>query len=125
MTVENSVSHGLRGVNDVTFTACITSMQLFEVIGNTDTTEGKGRRITLGWFVDEYAAKSFANGRGTMGYVAPIERSEKRCIIDEFGNIMIFGERVHKTDPAWLATAKREAILAKLTPEEIDFLDIK
>ena len=107
-------------------TARTDTRTVFQVIANTDTTEGRGSNYTVGWFLTEGVAKSAARGKGPMGTDARVEREQKDVVIVEAGGvrkIFLLGPPVDASyeDPAEV----RRRALAKLTPEEREALGVK
>lgn len=104
-------------------------LMLCEVITNSDLTEGRGQRVSLGWFLHQLDAQERARGAGVLGTDAIIERSEqwvlryKACTVHGSREVIhIVGTEVivHYVDPEVL----RQRALAKLTPEEIKLLGL-
>lgn len=103
--------------------ATIRTATVHRVIGNTDTTEGRGRSFTLGWFLDHGAATRFAQGRGVMGTPAYIESRTEQIVqvVDGAGRPIegechILGEQLWTPEKA--ANKARQDALAKLTIED-------
>jgi hypothetical protein len=46
---------------------------IFEVYGNSDTTEGRGSKVHIGYFTDEGVAHKAAKGQGVMGTEATVK----------------------------------------------------
>lgn len=108
-------------------TGTIEVASIYKVIGNTDTTEGRGSSVLLGTFLDMGAALAWAEGRGVMGTPADV-RSEAAKIVRVGDRAYVLGQRVDTT----IAEAKeaaladlRKAALAKLTTAEREALGVK
>lgn len=100
----------------------------YEVITNTDTTEGRGRNYTLGVCSNESAAKALAKGQGVMGSNAEVRRTTFLRVQynDHSGDLQDFyvmksQDVTEHFDPE---AEEREAALAKLTDREKELLGI-
>jgi hypothetical protein len=118
------LGHG-HGLNDDSpeRRATIRTASVHRVIGNTDTTEGRGRSFTLGWFLDHGPATRFAQGRGVMGAPAEIESRTEQIVqvVDGAGRPIegecyILGESIWTPEKA--ANKAVQEALAKLTVED-------
>lgn len=103
-------------------------MQVYEVITNSDGTEGRGYPVSLGFFRNHADAVIQAHGKGCMGSNAEIESSSALVVETVEGELFLVGARVCK-DIDDLKKATREAVrkraLEKLTPEEREALGLK
>ena len=112
---------GQKGGYDGTlYPANVTKMHLFEVRGESDTTEGRGGTYLVGWFTDGEIAKKAAHEKGVWGGHGQI--NEKICDVAVFKNglgeevVGIIKEyvQIDYEDPR----ETRAKALAKLTPKE-------
>lgn len=86
----------------------------FEVLTNSDTTEGRGIPVHVAYTFDEQTANEIAKGRGVMGTMADVKPIDKTiCILDSFDEF----EELQNVE-------KREKALAKLTDEEKQLLGL-
>lgn len=96
---------------------------VYQVISNQDLTEGRGRAVTLGHFLDKRIAGNFAHGRGVMGTdaeVRTITATVVRLNGDDFhleDGTYILGEKI-TTKPVTEEELLRQQALEKLTPAE-------
>lgn len=58
----------------------INERELYNVVGNSDTSEGRGVSVDLGWFFNRMSARTFANGRGTMGSSATVKTETRKTV---------------------------------------------
>lgn len=79
----------------------IENVRLFEVVTNSDLCEGRGSRVSLGWFINKVSAKERARGAGVFGTDANIEEKSK-----------------------WVLVIRRKRALAKLTDEDKEALGL-
>jgi len=98
-------------------TGRIQNKTLYKVESNTDTTEGRGRQYTIGWFVDASVAESAARGQYVMGTDCPVKQEIITVFIeDESRRIFILGKEVEISyeDPKVV----RDRALKKLSAAE-------
>lgn len=102
--------------------AKIFTKTLFQVKSNYDTTEGRGREYTVGWFIDRETAEKAGKGQYVMGGDCPIETVTQEVVLNERGELFLLGKHIEVTyeDPREI----RARALAKLTPEERKALKI-
>jgi len=97
----------------------VTTKNLFVVKTNSDTCEGRGSTVILGYFTDRGKAKSVARGRGVFGSDADVVLEAHRTVFTERG-IFLLGEQINCD----VVEDVRERALAKLTKEEKDALGL-
>lgn len=106
--------------------AKVFEMSLYKVIGNEDE-EGRGKAISLGYFMDEVSANRYAKGRGGFGSDARVELTPGRLAFVQVtyltGKVAYYllGDEV--TQARTKEEIKAEA-LKKLTPEERNALGL-
>lgn len=59
--------------------------EVFEVVINSDLTEGRGGDYVCARFFNEYAAKNFAKGRDVMGSDGKVQKGQVVCVPTGFG----------------------------------------
>jgi len=103
---------------------------LYEVITNEDLCGGRGRSVSLGWYLHRFDAIERARGAGVFGSDAEVKSSEqwvmryRACSPNGSREVIhIIGTEVSVTyvDPK----VSRTRALAKLTPEEREVLGLK
>jgi len=80
----------------------------YEVITNSDLTEGRGRSVHVAYTTNDFTAKQIAKGKGVMGTDAEVRAINKTI-------------RVYETHSEYLGSKQeeiRKKALAKLTKEE-------
>lgn len=107
-----------KAVDTCLDTADIHELTLYKVTTNSDTTEGRGATILIGWFIHEDVARKAARGQGVMGTdanVGPL-RVKVAKTPGKKGKMYLLGDEVSTRyeDPAEV----RARALAKLTDEE-------
>lgn len=88
-------------------------VELWEVSGERDRTEGRGGMYVVGYAQDFAAAERLSEDRGVMG--APGVVRAVRAVRFADGSTYVLGARC---DDAWRAAEARARALAKLTAEE-------
>lgn len=100
--------------------ATIETVTVYTVVGNTDTTEGRGMPVTLGRSTERHVAHMIAKGRGVMGTDADVEHSAERVVrID--GSTFLVGDQVFHSLVEYEAKQKEDLkshALSKLTAAE-------
>ncbi len=88
---------------------------VFRVVGNYDTTEGRGGQYTRGWYLCREIAQAAAKGNYVMGTDCPIEELERVVVQMDEGSFLL-GEKIDTSyeDPRVV----RARALAKLTDAE-------
>lgn len=112
--------------------AKVSEQDLWKVLGNTDTNEGRGATIVLGIFTSRSAADEHAKGKGVFGADATVKHFEG-WVVDvgsvgsteqDMTSIMgsslepgkyLIGEKIHQMDRS---VEVRQRALQKLSPEE-------
>lgn len=74
--------------------ATIETVTFYEVVSNTDLTEGRGGRVVVGRFLDRDVAEIAAKGNYVMGSDCPIEKKTWRVAHLENGERFLLGERI-------------------------------
>jgi hypothetical protein len=109
------------------YQANVFTMNLYEVRGENDSTEGRGGTHLVGWFTSSEIADKAAEGKGVMGYKGTVNPHTKVVVTyrDDEGNDVthLVGEQilVQYEDPKEV----RARGLAKLTPAERHALGLK
>jgi len=96
----------------------IYQASVWHVTSNSDTNEGRGQTVTLGYFLNVGAAQACASGAGVQGTDARIEQITALVVRDKdlAGGVYLLGEEVKST---YTSDVKlREQALAKLTTLE-------
>ncbi len=88
----------------------IKTLTVYMVTTNSDLLEGRGRTITLGYYLNQSDAVIASLGKGVMGSNAEIEAIEKTCVLFD-NKIHIIGDQVQEK----YSPTPREIALAKLT----------
>jgi len=103
---------------------------VYEVVTNSDLTEGRGHRVSLGFFLDEAVARRFAEGKGLMGSDAEIEMRHETVVrvngsfLRREGGSFILGEKI-STEAVTRKELLRQQALMKLTDDEREALEIR
>lgn len=92
---------------------------LYAIVSNSDITEGKGRRVVVGYARTGEEGAALAAGKGVMGSDAAVEGVQAVQLPD--GEVRLLGKRV---DQDWSREAALAAARAKLTPEELKLLKL-
>lgn len=74
--------------------ATITTEMVYMVMANTDSIEGRGRDVCIGYFLDGDMAKNFAKGKDVMGCDARITRTASPCVRLPNGEVRLLGDIV-------------------------------
>lgn len=108
----------------------ISQLSIYEVITNSDLTEGRGARVSLGYFLQKSDACEKAKGAGVFGCDAEVSPAFKWCLsysvwikTDRVRQMVcVLGEEVmlEYTDPNVL----RKRALAKLSAEDLEILGL-
>jgi len=107
----------------------IENVTLYEVVTNSDTCEGRGYAVSLGWFTSKADAKAMAKGQGVWGTDADIKEKSKWVILYTIYNLgnerevaHLVGESVviEYIDPK----IRRKRALEKLTAEDKEALGL-
>lgn len=103
--------------------AVAMDIEYYEVVGNTDNMEGKGRRKVLGVFPlqEGGAANSFAQGKGVFGSPADVQTQQTSVLMmgDRFFRI---GDEVVFNDSDEFKKQQVAKVLSKLSKEDIEIL---
>lgn len=93
---------------------------LYHVTANEDKIEGRGRIITVGWFVSEDVAKQAAEGQGGMGSPAHVTGRSVWVLTTQSGEKFIVGESINtsKEKPEVVRNRALQKIQAVLSAEE-------
>ena len=101
---------------------------VFEVVTNSDTTEGRGVDVTVGFFLKEQDARDASHGKGVMGLDADVKKT-RAVVWEENGKTWCTPlrsvARVWPNNIARLCETVREQALRKLTDEEQEALGLK
>lgn len=98
----------------------IEEREIWNVIGNTDSTEGRGTPVHLGSFLAKVDAEAWAEGRGVMGSKAMLEK-ERVKMVNIHGALHVIGRRAFASMGEAVAEQEadiRRSALAKLSAEE-------
>ena len=87
----------------------------FEIIGNTDLTEGRGRQYTIAYTSNRTTANYIAKGKGVMGTIAEIKPTTIKVIV--FDSPEEYDE--------FMGNTKKINALNKLSEEEIILLGLE
>ncbi len=104
--------------------AVISDIDLYKATTNSDTTEGRGGTILIGYFVSKGVAEKAAKGRGVMGYDGQVDFVKCKVVTkNDTGESWTVGEKISilYEDPAEV----RARALSKLTQEERAALGLK
>jgi len=96
----------------------------YSVIGNTDTTEGRGRSYTMGIAETEKSAKTFAKGKGVMGSDAPVHNTNHLRVRFDEDNDMYAERLTDVITSVECEKREKEEALAKLTDKEKELLGL-
>ncbi len=103
---------------DKSRTAKVTDETIYVVTTNSDSTEGRGRDITIGRYFYRRAAEGAAKGAGVMGTDAKISH-ESAILVHLDSGVFLVGQEVNMLDETVEdREAERQRALAKLTPRE-------
>lgn len=72
--------------------ATITTEMVYMVMANTDSIEGRGRDVCIGYFLDGDMAKNFAKGKDVMGRDARILGIASPCVRLPNGEVHLLGD---------------------------------
>lgn len=56
---------------------------VYEAYTNSDLTEGRGHKVTIGYFVNKIDAEKAAVGKGVMGYNAHVTPANVKFVVFE------------------------------------------
>lgn len=101
----------------------IQELEYFEVVTNSDLTEGRGVPVSLGFFLERIVAEAYSQGRGCMGMPANVKPHRGKCIADN-GVLYIVGPLVRRDAPEDMAKVKQRA-LDKLSTLEKQALGLR
>lgn len=93
---------------------------VYQVMGQTDRTEGRGPLYIVGYATDMAEATRMAQDKGTIGTPGTIKTVMGLRFPN--GEVFVLGERI---DTAWKQQVLRDRAKAKLTPEELNALLVK
>ncbi len=104
-------------------------LNYYEIVGNTDQIEGRGQSTIEGVVVGSLAFREKkAEGHGPMGSHGYLRKASGPVVVLPDGTMYTLGYEVLQ-EPRSLAAdtleAKRQAILAKLTNEDLTVLGLK
>ena len=112
-------------------TFALYEASLYNVYSNTDTTEGRGSTIKIGSFDNQSDADSFAKGKGIMGCLADVKLEVENILVPirsqidyDWINIQLINGKLEPFNPSD-PKKRREEILKKLSPEELEILGLK
>lgn len=103
--------------------ALVHKARVFHAVGNSDHIEGRGQRVTVGWYFTRDEAFAGARGNGVYGGDVSIEERNEQVVqfLDAEGypipgEAYILGEQLWTAEKA--QRSLRESARAKLTAEE-------
>ncbi len=98
------------------------SIPVYEATTNSDSDEGRGSTVTLGWFLTLEDAQKCAKGKGVWGADGRVVTHHKEVALCG-EKVFLLGSEVQKTyqDPKKI----RDQALSKLTEEEKEALGLK
>lgn len=97
--------------------------QVYAVVGNTDSCEGRGSDICLGYYEVQADAEREADGKGVMGTRAEVRPQKCLWIADDEVLIISYGASVKVVTAN--EVAEKQRALAKLSPRERQLLGLK
>lgn len=97
--------------------AVVFDVTVYSVVTNTDLTEGRGGRTTIGYYLEQSAATRGAQGQGVMGSDALVQSAKRSVVQFESGDMFLLGKELRIEPPEDPAVVRKRA-LDKLTPEE-------
>ena len=107
----------------------LSKKTVFEVVGNSDLNEGKGSPRYHGRFMTKELAKDASKGKGVMGFEADVVAREVQVVTFANGHDggasdthYCLGEQVHTFDPEKAKRAALDAVMAKLTINDVNVL---
>ena len=103
--------------------AVVEERMVHEVVTNSDTTEGRGTRVSLGYFLDLTQANEAAHGKGVWGSDARVESGTRKVVIVDVDHVYLLGEIL--LNKAALTAQARQRALDKLSAEDRQALGIK
>ena len=107
----------------------LQSMPIYRLDTNSDTTEGRGNRIVLGYFEYEHVAKAAGRGQYVMGTDCPITTENVPVVVlhMEDASVRMFrlGAEIDCRGTFKSPEDIRKEALAKLTDEEKIVLGLK
>lgn len=90
---------------------------VYEVFEDTEKSEGRGPKRSIGFYTKKSTAHTVANGKGVMGYPGKIETHHRMIVIeDDKGKLYVRGPEIDNEESEDLIL--KEA-LKKLTNEEV------
>lgn len=95
-------------------------LEMFEVLGHRDQTEGRGGMYVVGYAFDRESANRMAAGKGVYG--APGEINHMRAVMLADGAVYTLG---HRVDEEWQRMHAAARARAKLSPEDLRALGLE